>query len=240
MKQLDLRSAVQAQPAQTPHVRQFIPPPGPPSGGRDRVTLQASQIDAPQLQSGPLDNPLPSFGAATSGLGAGQSIGVPPKPPAAPKQPKDAAPKTDPLRQALRAGGGGVTVGDLTEDSPRVPGIEPSPCNDCSALQLLSDPNNIDFKPYLLQVLAVVKRHWLLVIPDSARTGRRGMVVLKFAIDSHGAVPQLEFTAPTGTDFDRAAIAGISASVPFPPFPAGFHGDQIRLQMAFAYNQVPH
>jgi len=64
-------------------------------------------------------------------------------------------------------------------------------------------------------------------------------VVLKFAIDRHGAVPQLEFASPTGTDFDRAAIAGISASVPFPPFPPGFNGDQIRLQMAFAYNQVP-
>ncbi len=238
MKQLDLRSAVQAQSAQAPHVRQFVPPPGPPTGGPDPLTLQTPQIDAPQLQAGPLDNPLPSFGAATSGLGAGQSIGAPPKPAAAPPQPKPPAPKPNPLREALRAGGGGVTVGDITEDSPRVPGITPSPCNDCSALQLLSDPNNVDFKPYLLQVLAVVKRHWLSVIPDSARLGRKGMVVLKFAIDRHGAVPQLEFTSPTGTDFDRAAIAGISASVPFPPFPTGFNGDQIRLQMAFAYNQV--
>jgi TonB family protein len=239
LKQLDLRSAVQAQPAQAPHPRVFIPPPGPPTRGPDPRTLQASQIDAPQLQAGPLDNPLPSFGAAVSGLGAGQTIGAPPKPPASP-QPKSAAPKADPLRDALRAGGGGVTVGDIPENSPQVPGITPSPCDECSALQLLSDPKNVDFKPYLLQVLAVVKRHWLSVIPDSARLGRRGIVVLKFAIDRKGGVPQLEFTTPTGTDFDRAAIAGISASVPFPPFPTGFNGDQIRLQMAFAYNQVPH
>ena len=100
--------------------------------------------------------------------------------------------------------------------------MTPSPCNDCSALQLLSDPNNVDFKPYFLQVLAVVKRHWMSVIPDSARMGRTGIVVLRFAIDRQGAVPQLEFATPSGTDFDRAAVAGISASVPFPPFPADF------------------
>ena len=127
----------------------------------------------PQLQAGPLDNPLPSLGAATSGLGAGTIHRSPSQAfVTARQQPKPAAPKPNPLRDALRAGGGGVTVGDITEDSPRVPGITPSPCNDCSALQLLSDPNNVDFKPYLLQVLAVVKRHWLSVIPDSARLGQ--------------------------------------------------------------------
>ncbi len=237
LKQLDLRSAVQAQPSQAPHPRYFTPPPGPPAPGPDPKTLNGAQIDAPQLQTG-LDTPLPALGA-TSGIAGVQSIGAAPKPNST-AQPKPAAPKPDPLREALRAGGGGVTVGDLSEASPQVPGIEPSPCDQCSALQLLSDPNNIDFKPYLLQVLAVVKRHWLSVIPESARMGRRGVVVLRFAIDRRGAVPQLEFTSPTGTELDRACIAGISASVPFPPFPEGFRGDQIRLQMAFAYNQVSH
>jgi hypothetical protein len=34
----------------------------------------------------------------------------------------------------------------------------------------------------------------------------------------------------------RAAVAGISASVPFPPLPSEFKGDRIVLQMNFAYN----
>lgn len=127
-------------------------------------------------------------------------------------------------------------VGDTADDSPRVAGVAPSECNECSALQLLSDPRNVDFKPYLLQVLAKVKRNWLTVIPASARSGRRGIVVLKFAINKQGAVPNLEFASPTGTDLDRAAVAGISASVPFPPLPPEYGGDQIRLQMAFSYN----
>jgi outer membrane biosynthesis protein TonB len=46
--------------------------------------------------------------------------------------------------------------------------------------------------------------------------------------------------SPSGiTAFDRAAVAGISASNPFPPLPAAYQGDQIRLQMAFSYNLPP-
>lgn len=115
LKQLDLRSAVQAQPSQAPHPRYFTPPPGPPAPGPDPKTLNGAQIDAPQLQTG-LDTPLPALGA-TSGIAGVQSIGAAPKPNST-AQPKPAAPKPDPLREALRAGGGGVTVGDLSEASP--------------------------------------------------------------------------------------------------------------------------
>jgi TonB family protein len=236
-KALDVRSAVQAQPAQAPHVRQFAPP--PPGQAPAPAPLLSPQIDLPQIQTGPLAAQLPSTGTGIAGLNP--PLPAPPRPAAA--APPKAAPVPRPpdiIRQALRPGGQGPTVGDLSEDSPRVPGVAPSPCNDCSALQLLSDPKNVDFKPYLLQVLAMVKKNWMAVIPDSARLGRKGVVVLKFIIDRRGSVPSLEFTTPSGNDFDQAAVAGISASVPFPPLPAEYQGDQIHLQMAFAYNVAPH
>jgi len=233
-KELDVRSAVQAQPAQAPHIRQFSPPPPGQSG--QPAQLLTPQIEAPQIQTGPFAAQIPTVG---TGAGIMNPLPAPPRPiPAAP--PKAPAPRPDIVRAALPPGGRGPTVGDISEDSPRVPGVAPSPCNDCSALQLLSDPKNVDFKPYLLQVLAMVKKNWMAVIPDSARLGRKGVVVLKFSIDRHGAVPTLEFTTPSGNDFDHAAVAGISASVPFPPLPAEYPGDQIHLQMAFAYNVAPH
>ena len=56
-------------------------------------------------------------------------------------------------------------------------------------------------------------------------------------IDRHGGVPKLVIATSSGTEaFDRAAVAGVSASNPFPPLPAEFKGDQIRLQLAFSYN----
>ena len=43
-----------------------------------------------------------------------------------------------------------------------------------SQVQLLSDPMGVDFKPYLIRVLATVKRNWFAVYPESARFGLRG------------------------------------------------------------------
>jgi TonB family protein len=134
---------------------------------------------------------------------------------------------------------GKVAVGDI--EVPAVVGNSqaPSQCaNDtCSGLQLLSDPQNVDFRPYLQQVLAVVKRNWMTVIPDAAKEGRRGVVVIKFFIQRSGSVSTLSISATSGNgSMDRAAVAGMSMSNPFPPLPAGYKGDEIHLQMAFAYN----
>jgi len=105
------------------------------------------------------------------------------------------------------------------------------------AVNLLSDPMNVDFRPYLARILALVRRNWLSVIPSSARLGNRGMVTVQFIVDRSGQVPKLVIETPSGSEaLDRAAVAGISASVPFPPLPAEFKGSEIRLQFAFKYN----
>ena len=105
------------------------------------------------------------------------------------------------------------------------------------AVNLLSDPMNVDFRPYLARILALVRRNWLTVIPSSARLGNRGMVTVQFIVDRSGQVPKLIIETPSGSEaLDRAAVAGISASVPFPPLPTEFKGSEIRLQFAFKYN----
>ena len=81
-------------------------------------------------------------------------------------------------------------------------------------------------------------KDWFAVMPESVHMGRRGKCLLQFAIDRNGNVPKLVISMPSGAEpLDRAAVAGISASVPFPPLPTEFKGDQIRLQFAFSYNQ---
>ena len=106
-----------------------------------------------------------------------------------------------------------------------------------SSLELLSDPGGADFRPYLMSILAIVKRNWQAVIPETARLGRQGRVQILFIIDRSGSVPKLVIGVPSGTDsLDRAAVAGVSASQPFPPLPQDFHGSQIKLQFTFTYN----
>ena len=80
-----------------------------------------------------------------------------------------------------------------------------------------------DFKPYLIQILALVRKNWFAVIPESARLGNRGLVQLQFIIDRNGQVPKLVIATPSGSEaLDKAAVAGISASVAIPAVAEGF------------------
>jgi TonB family protein len=136
-------------------------------------------------------------------------------------------------------GQGGMVVGDL-DNAPSLPEslrLPPSPGRTQSSLELLSDPQGVDFKPYLIRILATVRRNWFAVLPESAHLGSRGQVLLQFVISRDGAVPKLVIATPSGAEaLDRAAVAGISASVPFPPLPSEFRGREIRLQFSFKYN----
>jgi TonB family protein len=153
------------------------------------------------------------------------------------------APKTsveEAIRQAARgARSGGLVVGDEDVGGaglPNSPAV-PIPGKMGSAVELLSDPLGVDFSPYLIKVLSSVRRNWFAVIPESAKFGRVGRVAIQFAISRDGSVPKLVIATPSGTEsFDRAAVAGISASNPFPPLPTEFKGNQIRLQFVFRYN----
>ena len=142
-----------------------------------------------------------------------------------------------PLRQ-LREGGVRQAVGDGFGTGGLGGYLPPSPGNAGSNLELLSDPEGVDFRPYLLQILATVRRNWFAVIPESARLGMsRGRVAIQFAIGSDGSVPKLVIATSSGvTSLDRAAVAGISASNPFPPLPADYSGKDVRLQFQFRYN----
>jgi len=116
--------------------------------------------------------------------------------------------------------------------------LQPSINNVGSGLQLLSDPKGVDFRPYLTTVLNAVRRNWYAVIPESARLGlNRGRVAIQFSVAPDGTVPKLVIATASGTHtLDRAAVAGISASLPLPPLPAEFTGKEIRLQLVFLYN----
>ena len=160
---------------------------------------------------------------------------------------KEAPPSTS-VADAMRSlahgtGGGGLVVGDLGAGEGGLgPGINQAPSagrKQESKLQLLSDPMGADFGPYLLQILQTVRRNWFSVMPESAKLGRRGTVLVQFAIAKDGTVTKVVFAANSGIEaLDRAAVASISMSNPFPPLPSDFRGNVIRLQLTYAYNNA--
>ena len=222
-------------PAPTPAA---LPPPEPPKYEASAKPPQAlspsvNAVPPPQIQ--PEEKPKLAF--ETPGQGGTSTVqgGTPLKIPIPKPTLEDA------VRSVARSGGGGsgVTVGDI-DQLPSLPDSlrrKPTPGRMQSQVQLLSDPMGVDFKPYLIRVLATVKRNWFAVYPESARLGLRGTVALKFWVDRVGQVPHLEIAMPSGaTALDRAAVASISASVPLPALPSEFKGKQIVLQFSFQYN----
>jgi TonB family protein len=142
-------------------------------------------------------------------------------------------------RQAARGGGRGMIAGDEDQGAAAMPGSPPVPFPGKlgSSVELLSDTQGVDFWPYMLRVLSAVRRNWYAVIPESARLGRRGLVTVQFAISKDGSVRKVVFGQTSGAEaLDRAAVAAISASNPFPPLPTEYRGGEIRLQFAFRYN----
>jgi TonB family protein len=107
------------------------------------------------------------------------------------------------------------------------------------ALQMLTPTEGVDFTNYLARVLASVKRSWYAVIPESARMGEKGMVVLQFRIMRDGSVPSPEpnMVGSSGKEpLDRAAYSAIRSSSPFEQLPPAFSGPFIELRFIFLYN----
>jgi TonB family protein len=220
-----------------PHPPAPAPLPEPPH-------LDASAQAPRSLPPGPqVQTPPPQIQEQEQPKLALETPTAPPPSPSHPKIPIPDASVSGALRTLARGDGseGGLVLGDNTDIGPGGIGearnLPPSPGRAASSLQLLSDPKGVDFRPYLIRVLANVRRNWFAVMPESAREGRRGKVQIQFAISRDGNVPKLVIVMPSGTEaFDRAAVAGISASNPFPPLPGEFPGDVIRLQFTFGYN----
>jgi TonB family protein len=255
VEDLKPRPARQERLPPAPAIRAFKPPnpapPGPPAPTAPRiaeppkietpVTAENAPVlppalagtpKAPPTQIQPVEQPKLAFetpGQNGPSENKGQAKLQPPK-----------ASVQEAVRDLARGGGGQghVVVGDLEQPpdlapSPRQPGQQQRLG---SSLELMSDTKGADFKPYLIQVLALVKKNWYAVIPESARLGNHGVVEVQFIIDRTGQVPKLVIATESGSGaLDRAAVAGVGASQPFPPFPKDFTGLQIRLQLSFRY-----
>jgi TonB family protein len=136
--------------------------------------------------------------------------------------------------------GGRQAVGDAGAFDSNVWGgirSSPSPGIQGAGVELKSDAMGIDWRPYLNEILEIVRRNWTAVWPESVRMGLRGKTALQLAIVRDGGVAHLVYAEHSGSHaLDEAAVAGVSASNPLPPLPSDFKGDRIVVQFNFVYN----
>jgi len=117
----------------------------------------------------------------------------------------------------------------------------PNPC-DMGApdqVQILTDTMNVDFVPYITELVKTVRKNWYSLMPAAAYppTLKRGKVAIEFQVLPNGKVVGMKMhTSPGEVSFDRAAWGSITASSPFPPLPTEFRGKFLGLRFYFFYN----
>jgi TonB family protein len=249
---LRARARIQIPPSRPPAPRPAAPKSSPAQAPAPPPLPEPPRLDASRAAQSPRGLPV---GPATAQATPPPQIQpeeqpklafeTPTAPPPSGGQGRIAIPDTSvsgAIRSLAREGSqGAMTVGDISESSAGGIGLgmnlPPSPGRSGSALQLLSDPMGVDFRPYLIKVLASVRRNWFAVYPESAKLGAKGKVEIQFAISKDGSIPKLVYVMQSGSEaLDRAAVAGISASNPLPPLPAEYAGNIVRLQLTFSYN----
>ncbi|MDQ6675756.1 MAG: TonB family protein [Acidobacteriota bacterium] len=230
-------------PSPAPITRRMSSPPPTPkaqaAGEPPRIELAAREIPklpqaAPVAPPPPVEKPKLAFESPAQ---QAAPVGKAAANPALVAQ----NPIQDAVRNIARNGSTGAQqVGDAAADlNSTGPGLNlpPSPGRPRSSLELKSDPMGVDFKPYLIRVLATVRRNWFAIYPETARMGQRGRVLVEFAVANDGTITKVVFASQSGSrPLDEAAVAALSASNRLPPLPPEFKGSRIVLQFTFSYN----
>ncbi|MGP8245674.1 MAG: TonB family protein [Bryobacteraceae bacterium] len=244
-------------------------PPGPEPAPREKprpAVIPQSPAPKPEAQISLPEPPKVDTGVKEPKIEVPQIAQTPPPPPPSVEKPKIVlenlgGPKAPPppgqskvpipnisisgaIHSQHGTGLGGATMGgDPGAADPDIFGgirQPPSPGSPLAGFELKSDPMGVDFRPYLTQVLATVRRNWMAVYPESARLGLRGRVAVQIRIVRDGKVAKLVYAQQSGSHaLDEAAVSGVSASNPLPPLPGDFKGDHIDIQLNFVYN-APH
>ena len=172
------------------------------------LPMQQAQVAPPRQAS---TSPFEDVHSA-NGVSSGQGL----------KDLKDLVPSNG---RGIPSGAGGITS----------QGTAPFASSGADLPQLLSDPKGVDFKPYLAQVLASVRRAWFVIMP---KNGHRGYVSVQFSIHRDGTIGKMAFAEQTGdSSLDNASVMAISTAGPFGPLPVQYTEGEIHVQMNFAYNQ---
>jgi TonB family protein len=105
--------------------------------------------------------------------------------------------------------------------------------------EILTDTMGVDFGPYLTRITEIVRNNWYNAMPPSVYPPilKQGKLAIEFYILKDGKIAGLAVRTTSGdVPLDRAALASITASNPFPPLPREFPGQNLGLRFYYFYN----
>lgn len=154
---------------------------------------------------------------------------------------------------AAQAGGTGAATSAYGNAEPtyiHVPSHDAAPSGNTASpsasakgsflVEVLVQPDSGDSaRSYAALVVIAVKRQWLAALPQEAREGKPGVVLVQLAIDHRGKLAgDPEIMKSSGNDvLDRSALAAISGAAPFAASPPVSSDLTFEVQMFFIYNE---
>ena len=108
---------------------------------------------------------------------------------------------------------------------------------------ILTDTQGVDFSPYMRQVLQMVKKSWLPLIPEEARSSQnlQGETVIRFTINPDGKTGAMHLDENSHQiKLDHAAWGAITGAGQLPPLPTDFSGPNLELRVHFKVNIPQH
>lgn len=106
-------------------------------------------------------------------------------------------------------------------------------------IEVLSDTNGFDMRPYLKQLMRQVKAIWYQNIPEEARPPirKKGKVSIEFRVMRDGKIEDMKYVETSGdAPLDGAAYESIISSNALSPLPGEFPCDYVALRVHFYYN----
>lgn len=225
--------------------RQIAPPnveasPTPGGGDSSRTQRDLPAAPTPQLPSGGVGNqpgPRSDAGREMARLETPKSPAAPNGLLLAPSSPGRLL--EDSVRRAAKnPGSTGAEFGGPARSGPGA-AVGPGQGYLGGTVQILTPTEGVDFTNYIARMLASVRRNWYAVIPESARMGEKGIVVLDFSVLKDGNVPPGDpqlMRSSSREPLDGAAISAIRLSIPFEPLPPAFSGPLVKFRFIFLYN----
>jgi len=128
-----------------------------------------------------------------------------------------------------------VASSQQVKDGTRQAGLE----SQALGTDILTDTRGVDFAPYMKQSLPMIRRAWVNLIPEEARTpfNLQGETLIRFTISPDGKISAMHLDESSHQiKLDRAAWISIASVGELPPLPTEFSGPNLELRIHFKVN----
>jgi len=108
------------------------------------------------------------------------------------------------------------------------------------AVEVLSDTQGVDFKPYVKDMLNQIYGQWLTLMPEEARASqnKRGATLIRVTVSPDGTIAAMHLDASAHDEaLNRAAWGAVTGVGRFAPLPKEFHGPDLELRIHFVVNE---